>query len=160
MFKTTRKVIMRKSLPGLAVLFVSGTAFAQTMPAPVNVGDLKWGPGPPALPPGAQLAVISGDPSKEGTYVVRLKLPASYKIAAHHHSMAEYITVLSGTLHFGMGDKLEMEKGSALQAGGFVENPAKMNHYVWTTGETMLQVSGQGPFDITYVNPVDDPTKK
>ena len=151
---------MRGSLFGLAFLLLSGTAFAQTMPAPMNVGDLKWGPGPAAIPAGAQLAVIAGDPSKDGTYVLRLKLPANYKIAAHQHSMAEYNTVLSGTFHFGMGDKLDMEKGAALQAGGFVENPAKMNHYVWTTGETLLQINGQGPFDITYVNPADDPSKK
>ena len=151
---------MRTSLFSLAILFVGGNAFAQTMPAPVNVDDLKSGPGPSAIPAGAQLAVIAGDPSKGGTYVLRLKLPANYKIAAHQHSLAEYITVLSGTFHFGMGDKLDMQKGTALQPGEFVENPAQINHYVWTTGETMLQINGQGPFDITYVNPADDPSKK
>jgi anti-sigma factor ChrR (cupin superfamily) len=151
---------MRRTYAGLACLLAfSSVAMAQQMAPPMNAADMKWGPGPAAIPAGAQLTVLAGDPSKEGMYVIRLKLPANYKIAAHQHSMAEYITVLSGTFHFGMGDKLDMEKGAALQAGGFVENPAKMNHYVWTTGETMLQINGQGPFDITYVNPADNPSK-
>ena len=101
-----------------------------------------------------------GDPSKEGPFVFRFHMPANYKIAAHHHSNTEYITVISGTFHYGMGDKLDMAKGTALAAGGFVENPGKMNHYAWTTVDTEIQVQGTGPFDLIYVNPEDDPSKK
>jgi hypothetical protein len=68
--------------------------------------------------------------------------------------------VLSGAFNIGMGDKLDEQKGMALRPGGFAEAAAKMNHYAWTSGETVVQVHGQGPFAITYVNPADDPSKK
>jgi quercetin dioxygenase-like cupin family protein len=126
----------------------------------VNADDVKWGPVPTAFPAGAQIAVISGDPFKEGLYVVRLKMPTNYKIPAHNHPTSEYVTVLSGDFHIGMGDKLDAQKGQLLRAGGFAAAPAKMNHYAWCSGETVVQVHGQGPFAITYVDPADDPSKK
>ena len=109
---------------------------------------------------GAQIAVVSGDPFKEGLNVVRLKMPAGYKIPAHNHPTTEYVTVLSGAFNIGMGDKLDEQKGMALRPGGFAEAAAKMNHYAWASAETVVQVHGQGPFAITYVNPADDPSKK
>jgi uncharacterized RmlC-like cupin family protein len=151
---------MRKLTLTLVLLLAGGaTAFAQEMRMPINADEVKWGPAPNVLPAGAQIAVISGDPSKEGLYVVRLKMPANYKIAAHNHPTAEYVTVLSGDFHIGMGDKLDAQKGQLLRAGGFAEAPAKMNHYAWVTSETIVQVHGNGPFAITYVDPADDPSK-
>jgi anti-sigma factor ChrR (cupin superfamily) len=147
----------------LAVVFLligSAIAIAQQMPMPMNAGDIKWGSAPNVLPPGAQIAVVSGDPFKDALYVVRLKLPSNYEIPAHNHPTSEYVTVLSGDFHVGMGDKLDRQKGLALQVGGFVEASAKMNHYAWTSSETVVQIHGQGPFAITYVNPADDPSKK
>lgn len=120
---------------------------------------MKWGPAPAFLPKGAQAAIIAGDPAKEGPYVVRLKMPADYRIAAHNHPTAENVTVLSGNFHLGMGDKLDPAKGQELTAGGFAEAPAKMNHFAWTTSDTVVQVHGVGPFAITYVDPADDPSK-
>jgi quercetin dioxygenase-like cupin family protein len=143
-----------------SVLAVSSLAMAQQMTAPLNASDMKWGNAPKVFPPGAQIAVVSGDPFKDGLYVVRLKLPAGYKIPAHNHPITEYVTVVSGELHLGMGDKLDPQKSIALKAGGFAEAPAKMNHYAWAAGETVVQVHGQGPFAITYVNPADDPSKQ
>ena len=152
---------MHKPLLSLTVLLFSGAmAFAQQMPMPTNADDLKWGPVPKVFPPGAQIAVVSGDPFKEGLYVVRLKMPAGYKIPAHNHPTTEYVTVISGAFNIGMGDKLDEQKGIALRPGGFAEAAAKMNHYAWTSGETVVQVHGQGPFAITYVNPADDPSKQ
>jgi quercetin dioxygenase-like cupin family protein len=142
-----------------AVLGASSLAVAQ-MAAPMNPSDMKWEAAPKAFPPGAQIAVISGDPFKDGLYVVRMKMPAGYKIPAHNHPTAEYVTVISGEVHLGMGDKLDPQKGIALTAGAFAEAPAKMNHYAWTTQESVIQVHGQGPFAITYVNPADDPSKQ
>jgi anti-sigma factor ChrR (cupin superfamily) len=149
--------------PALALaLLLAGTAvaLAQGMSAPVNADKIKWGPAPPVLPPGAQFAVVSGDPSTDGPYVIRLKMPANYRVPAHNHPTTEYVTVLSGKFNIGMGDKLDMKHGLELRAGGFGAAPAKMNHYAWTTAETIVQVHGQGPFAITYVNPTDDPSKK
>lgn len=140
-------------------MLLSGTAAlaAEPMSAPVNNKDLKWMAAPNAFPKGAQLAVISGDPFKDGLYVVRLKMPKGYTIPAHNHPTSEFVTVLSGNFHIGMGDKLDKKKALVLTSGGFGEAPAKMNHYAWATSETVVQVHGQGPFAITYVNPGDDP---
>jgi anti-sigma factor ChrR (cupin superfamily) len=149
--------------PALSLaLLLAGTAvaLAEGMPAPVNADKIKWGPAPPVLPPGAQFAVISGDPSKSGLYVIRLKMPANYRVPAHHHPTTEYVTVVSGKFHIGMGDKLDTKHGIELRSGGFAEAAAKMNHYAWTTAETVVQVHGEGPFAITYVNPADDPSRK
>ena len=147
----------------LSLILLLGTAtgaVAEDMKMPVNASQIKWGPAPDFIPKGAQIAVLSGDPSKEGLYVVRLKLPAGYKIAAHNHPTAEMVTVVSGNFHLGMGDKLDTRKGIALTAGGYAEAPAKMNHYAWTSSPTTVQFHGQGRFAVTYVNPADDPRRK
>jgi len=92
----------------LGLLLMGGAiVFAQEMRMPINSDEVKWGPAPNVFPAGAQIAVISGDPFKEGLYVVRLKMPADYKIPAHNHPTSEYVTVLSGDFHIGMGDKLK-----------------------------------------------------
>jgi len=135
-------------------------AFADDMKMPMNGKDIKWGPAPPFFPKGAEFAVLSGDPGKDGLYVVRLKMPAGYKIPAHNHPTTENVTVVSGNFHIGMGDQLDEKKGIELIAGGYGEAPAKMNHYAWVTSPTIVQVHGQGPFAITYVNPADDPSAK
>ena len=144
----------------LSLLLLTTSALAEDMTAPMNAKDLKWGPAPSALPRGAQIAVVSGDPFKEGPYVLRLKMPGGYQIPAHNHPTTENVTVISGNFHIGMGDKLDAKQGIVLTAGGYAEAPAKMNHYAWATELTVVQVHGQGPFAITYVNPADDPGKK
>src|SRR6266705_3740872 len=98
------------------VLFGLNNAFAEDMKAPVNSSQLKWGPAPSVFPKGAQIAVLSGDPFKGGLYVVRLKMPSGYKIPAHNHPTDEMVTVISGNLHLGMGDKLDEKKGVLLTA--------------------------------------------
>jgi anti-sigma factor ChrR (cupin superfamily) len=120
---------------------------------------IEWGAAPPQLPKGAQMAVLSGDPSRTGPYVVRAKMPGGYQIPAHSHPTTENVTVISGTLNIGMGDKLDKKHGQALKSGGFLSMPPKMNHYAWTSGATVIQVHGEGPFAIDYVNPADDPSK-
>jgi quercetin dioxygenase-like cupin family protein len=105
---------------------------------------LKWVAAPPAFPKGAQIAIVSGDPAKEGLYVVRLKVPAGYKVPAHVHPNDENVTVLSGTFNIGMGDKLDETKGTALKAGGFAQAPKGMQHYAWFTEDTIIQVHGMG----------------
>lgn len=150
---------MRKLLPFVAITLVAtSAALAQSMPKPVNATDLQWGPAPPVLPKGAQLAVISGNPSDPGVFVVRLKLPKGYKFPAHNHPITEYVTVLSGDFHVGMGDKLDEQKAIELKTGGFAVAPAKMNHFGWASSPTIIQIEGEGPFQITYVNPADDPS--
>ena len=79
-----------------------------------NPDDLKWGDAPPGLPPGAKMAVLSGDPTKKGLFTVRLQAPAGYKVPPHTHPTAENITVISGTFNVGTGDKFDEAAGKAL----------------------------------------------
>ena len=142
----------------VALGLIPAAATAQEHVA-VSADELKWGPAPPAFPKGAQVAIVSGDPSKEGLYVLRLKVPAGYKVPAHVHPNDENVTVISGTFNVGMGDKLDDTKGAALKAGGFFRAAKGMQHYAWFTDDTIIQVHGLGPSGITYVNPADDPRK-
>ena len=123
--------------------------------------EAAWGPAPPMLPPGAKIAVLSGDPTKPVAYSVRLKFPANYVIPAHSHPTDENVVVVSGTVTFGIGDRLA--KGAAgnktLTTGGYVLAPANMNHFAYTTAETTIVLYGQGPVEFNYVNPADDPRK-
>ncbi len=119
--------------------------------------QMVWGEAPSALPKGAQMAVISGDPGKPGDYTLRAKLPAGYKVAPHWHSSAEHVTVISGTVAFGMGDRADDAAMTSLAAGGFAVMPAKMHHSFATRTAAVIQVHGTGPFDINYINPADDP---
>lgn len=145
----------------LALLLVGATsALADDMKMPVNASQLKWAPAPNFVPEGAEVTVLSGDPSKDGPYVIRLKMPAGYRVPAHNHPTTEMVTVISGEFHLGMGDRLDEEKSTLLTAGGYAEAPAKMNHYAWASSPTIVQIHGQGPFAITYVNPDDDPRSK
>jgi quercetin dioxygenase-like cupin family protein len=138
---------------------LSGWAAGSTMDLFSGPAAVKWSPAPPSLPKGAMIAVLAGDPSKDGPYVLRLKMPANYRIPAHHHPTTENVTVVSGSFHAGMGDKLYADKGQVFEPGGFVSMPAGMNHFAWATTETIVQVHGNGPFAIVYVNPTDDPSK-
>jgi hypothetical protein len=152
---------MPRRLIALAfVLAGANTAIADDMKMPINSGDLKWGPAPPALPKGAEITVLSGDLSKNGPFVLRLKMPKDYTFPAHNHPTDENVTVISGNFHVGMGDKLDEKKAIELTAGGYAEAPAKMNHYGWVSSPSVVQIQGQGPFEITYVNPADDPSKQ
>jgi quercetin dioxygenase-like cupin family protein len=122
--------------------------------------DAKWGPAPPMLPPGAQIAVLAGNPMGTGLYAVRLKFPAHYAIPAHSHPTDEHVVVVSGRLSFGMGDKLDRAaKGNkTLPTGGFALMPANMNHFAYAgSEETTIILYGQGPVEFKYVNPADDP---
>ena len=122
--------------------------------------DIKWGDAPPILPAGAKAALLDGDPKKEGYFVMRLKLPAGYKVAPHWHPGYERLTVISGKFHLGLGEKADESKMKALPAGGFFSLPPKTAHYAMTSEETVVQINTDGPWALNYVNPSDDPSKK
>ncbi len=119
--------------------------------------DHQYGPAPDSLPAGAQLAALNGDPGKEGPFTIRLRFPAGYSIAAHSHPVDEVVTVISGNVSLGMGDRLDRSAGTALGAGGFLAMKARQNHYAFTDSGATVQIAAEGPFQITYVNPADDP---
>jgi quercetin dioxygenase-like cupin family protein len=127
----------------------------------VKPGDLKWGPAPPALPSGAQVAVLVGDPGKTGSmFAIRVKLPDGYVVPPHWHPSDENVTVLKGTLLIGKGTKFDPGHADELPAGSYMRMPKEMRHFAKAKGETILQVHGVGPFEFVYVNPEDDPRKK
>src|SRR5207302_10243937 len=122
--------------------------------------QIKWKPGPPSLPPGAKMAVLEGDPTKEGPFTMRVLLPDGYSVPPHIHTAVEHITVISGTFNLGMGDKIDKSATQAMPAGAFGHWPAGMKHFAWANGETVVQLHGVGPWGIQYVNPADDPSNK
>jgi anti-sigma factor ChrR (cupin superfamily) len=165
---------MRPFLIALAVTASATSGSAQTAAKPakqapaaapaahvlLTPGDVKWGPAPPVLPAGAQMAVLDGDPSKPGSFSVRLKFPDGYKIPAHWHPTDENIVVLQGTFRAGMGNALSESALHDFPVGSFIRMPKQMRHFAAAKGEVIVQIYGPGPFVITYVNPADDPSKK
>jgi catechol 2,3-dioxygenase-like lactoylglutathione lyase family enzyme len=122
---------------------------------------IPWGPAPPFVAPGAQLAVLEGNPgASSGDYTVRLKMPDGYRIAPHWHPQRENVTVISGTFKVGMGDTFEKNKMTALTAGSFAFLDPDMHHYAMACGEVVVQVHGTAPLQFNYVNPEDDPSRK
>ena len=121
---------------------------------------LTWMDAPPSLPPGAKIAVISGDPSKPAPFVIRAQVPAGYKVPPHWHPGDENLTILSGTVALGMGDTWDDSKLKTVGTGGYAGLPAEMRHYFLAKTASTFQVHGMGPFVVNYVNPSDDPSKK
>jgi hypothetical protein len=147
----------------LAVLLC--TTILAAAPAPqqnaFSPDQIKFGPVPPVLPPGAQMAVLEGDPmGSSGDFTIRLKMPDSYRIAPHWHPKRENVTVISGSFKVGMGDSFDTAKMNAFPAGSFAYLDPNMHHYGMAVGETVVQVHGVAPFQINYVNPSDDPSMK
>jgi quercetin dioxygenase-like cupin family protein len=155
------KTFISLALASALSLAITGTLHAQTDAHVIaSANEAQWGPAPPMLPPGAEIAVLAGNPTQAGPYTIRLKFPANYAIPAHSHPTDENVVVVSGALTFGMGDKLDSEAGGnkTLAPGGFALMPAGMNHFAFTQArETTIILYGQGPVDFKYVNPADDP---
>ncbi len=127
----------------------------------VPADAVKWGPAPPSLPPGAQAAALVGNPGKEGPFVLRLKFPAGFAVPPHRHSKDEFVTVISGAFGVGAGEKMDQASATPLPPASLVHLPAGMPHYAWAAvADTIVQINGVGPFDVSYVNPDDDPRKR
>jgi quercetin dioxygenase-like cupin family protein len=126
---------------------------------PVTLAELGWGPAPAPLPVGAEMAVVQGDPTSDQPFTLRLRLPDGYRIHPHTHPTDEHVTVLRGTLLFGMGETFEPRTMNVLGADAFTTAPAGHPHYVQAVGETILQVHALGPFSLTYVRPDASPAE-
>src|SRR5262249_48732887 len=94
---------------------------------------ISYGPAPAFLPAGAQLAVLEGDPMGTGAYTIRVKAPDGYKIPPHWHPRRENVTVVEGTIKFGMGDKFDESKMMNFPAGSFAFLDPSMHHYAMTS---------------------------
>jgi mannose-6-phosphate isomerase-like protein (cupin superfamily) len=122
-------------------------------------GSLAWQP-EPSLPAGAESVVLEGDPAKHGLVVLRLKMPDGYRIPPVWHPAADRFTVIAGIYHMGVGPKFDESKAVALHAGDFAWLSPGAPHYGWSSGETVLEVVGLGPFVTNYVNPREDPRRR
>jgi catechol 2,3-dioxygenase-like lactoylglutathione lyase family enzyme len=121
---------------------------------------IPWGPAPPVVRPGAQFAVLGGDPTaSSGDFTIRLKMPDGFRIAPHWHPQRENVTIISGTFKVGMGDDFDPNKMKVFTAGSFAFLDPDMHHYAMAYGETIVQVHGQSPLQFNYVNPEDDPSR-
>lgn len=124
----------------------------------LGAADLKWGDAPPVFPKGGQIAVLHGNPFAKGVYALRLKMPDGYKVAPHFHTQDEQLTVLAGTLVLHLGDTMDAAAHN-LDVGAYHFLPGKMHHAAEAKGEVIVEVHGNGPFDIHYLNAADDPSK-
>jgi quercetin dioxygenase-like cupin family protein len=153
-----RENVMRRS--SYFLVAATAVAVACTRSTSITVPEdpsIVFAPAPGVFNPGAQMAVLQGDPSKAQPFTIRLRMPAGYRIAPHTHPTDEHVTVISGTFRVGMGNTFNAAEMKSLPIGGFGTAPAGMAHYAETVGETTVQVTAVGPFALTYVNPADMP---
>jgi hypothetical protein len=148
-------------LCGASMLFATGAQPASPEQHTFTPDTVPYGPAPAFVAPGAQLAVLEGNPgASSGDYTVRLKMPDAYRIAPHWHPQRENVTVISGTFKVGMGDHFDEGKMGAFPAGSFAFLDPDMHHYAMASGETVVQVHGTAPLKFNYVDPSDDPSRK
>src|SRR5262249_48171132 len=141
--------LLTAALASLAGACTDGFAATTTQDGP----PIKWGPAPAVFAAGAQFAVLQGDPSKDGVYTVRLKLPNGYRIAPHTHPTDENVTVIEGAFLVGMGEKFDTKVLQELKAGGFVTAPAGVGHFAPARGGALVQGARGGPVPPTDVDP-------
>ena len=126
--------------------------------------QINWlSPPPPAafLPEGVEIAFVEGAvPTLPLPFTFRLKFPPGSRLMPHTHPTIEKLTVISGTLHQGIGEVFDQAATETVPAGGFSYRAPGIPHFVWFDEETVLQFHGTGPFGLTYVNPADDPRNK
>jgi anti-sigma factor ChrR (cupin superfamily) len=141
---------MKKMMTSLVVALTlsSSMAFAANKLTVLSPSDLQWFPATDLK--GAEVAIVSGNPEKKEPFIARVKLPANFQIPVHTHHINEYDTVISGALYVGTGAKFDADNGEKISAGSFVLIPAKLQHYIWTKEETVLQVNGMGPWGMVY----------
>lgn len=123
----------------------------------VSADEVDWQAGPPSLPEGSEIAVLEGNPAAEGMLVMRLRFPDGYRVPPHWHPNFERVTVLDGTFRLGMGETFNEDDMQTLGAGGFTVMPPEMRHYAAAQGQTTIQITTVGPWEINYVDPADDP---
>ncbi len=129
--------------------------YSAVMPA-----DIKWNDAP-SVGPGAKIAVIEGDPKSSGAFVMRLKVPPKTKIGVHTHPADENVTILSGTLHFAAGDKFDAKTAKSFGPGSYFSIAKGRPMFAYTTNkEVVLQLHGNGPWGLTYLDPADGSAKK
>ncbi len=123
----------------------------------ITAEDIDWKPFA-AFPPSVRLAVLVGQPSQEGPYVIRVKVPRDVKFMPHKHPEDRTYTVISGVFYMGLGDELDADRLEAYPPGAVIVLPGDTSHFDWAkSGEYITQVTAIGPLGLDYVDPKDDP---
>ena len=125
----------------------------------VRAKSIKWSQAPSGLPQGAKVALLQGNPTAPGRFVIRVQLPADYKIPFHSHANAMDVTVVSGTLYVASTATFDKKKAFAINPGDFYHLPANASQFSFTKGATVLEIHGEGPYTMKYANAADDPLK-
>ena len=123
----------------------------------LSAQQIPWAPGFASLPKGAKIAILEGDPAKDGFFTMRILMPDGYRVPPHSHPRQERLTLISGALMLGMGKQFDERQMKLLTPGSYSSMPPGMAHFAQARGETVLQLSSIGPWSITYINPADDP---
>ena len=119
--------------------------------------NIEWKPFP-AFPPSVRLAVVVGQPSEPGAYVIRVKVPSGVKLMPHRHPEDRIYTIMSGVFYIGLGKTFDDAKLMAFPPGAVFILPGNTPHFHWAkSGEYVSQVTATGPLGISYINPADDP---
>lgn len=118
---------------------------------------VEWQTAPPSLETGAEVAVLEGNPGEAGVFTMRIRMPDGFIISPHWHPGVERVTVLSGDFHLGTGDVLNQDTAEHLAPGSYTSIPPEMHHYAIADGETVVQLTSVGPWEINYVDSADDP---
>jgi quercetin dioxygenase-like cupin family protein len=158
-----KKIVFAFSVISVAAALIFAAEESKTT-APSTTGhrvmkpsDLKWSEAPPGLPAGGKMAVLNGDPTQAGPFTVRLKAPTGYKVMPHTHPTDERLTVISGSFRVGMGEKFDEASMQEMGPGSYIVLPSGMAHFAKGAKESIVQIDSEGPFQINYVNPADDP---
>jgi hypothetical protein len=137
----------------LVATLLAAAALAAPPPPPegtiqVDAKSIVWSPGSPKLPKGTMVAVLEGDPTKAGMFTMRLKVPAGSKIAPHWHPRPERVTILSGQVEVGFGDRWDDKALRPFTAGSFYVNPPNSHHFVHFAKTSVIQITGDGPWEL------------
>ena len=122
--------------------------------------DIDWKPFP-AFPPSVRLAVLVGQPSEAGLYVIRVKAPSGVKLMPHQPPEDRIYTVMSGVFYIGLGEQFDGDKVMAYPPGAVVVLPGNTWHFHWAkSGEYVTQVMAIGPLGLESRDLKDDPRNK
>jgi len=118
-------------------------------------GDIPYEADPDI--PGLGYAILSGDPAKDGVYVLRLKIPPGHTFPPHYHDQDRHVTVIAGVWAFGTGHSGKCEDTTPLEAGAYVMHPKGAVHFDGSCGEETVEVQiiGKGPAKTTKIDAVE-----
>lgn len=165
---TCSKIMIQMAICFSFLFFTSLTALAQDGmhdkgpddPIIILPGEIEWKDGPASFEKGSQMAVLEGNPGEAGFFNLQIKMPDGFRISPHWHPRVERVTVIKGTFKLGHGEIFDADAAESLVAGSYFSMPPEMVHFAVTEGETIVQLTTIGPWEIHYINPEDDPRKR